>query len=340
MHQRQPERTKQIYSKTLGMINMEKVTLGRTGLKVSAAGLGCGGFSRLGLFSKGIDNACAIIKYAYENGVNFFDTAEIYGTQSAVGKGLEGIPRDRYVLSSKFMYVTPERVIKPADELEKCVDSCLKELKTDYIDIFNLHGVIPQVYCKVRDRFYPKLLNMKEKGKIRFVGITELFGSDNSHKALKLALPDDIWDVVMLGYNILNPSAAKTILPATLEKNIGTLCMFAVRSSLSDTSKLALDVRKMIEAHQADENLVKEENTLDFLIDNGYAGSITEAAYRFCRHTKGIDVTLTGTGSLEHLASNLTSLAMPPLPQDALEMLERMFGNVDCVSGQQNFPGM
>ena len=160
---------------------MEKTTLGRTGLEVSAIGLGCGGFSRLGMFSKGIDNASRIVRYSYENGINFFDTAYLYGTQPAVRKGLEGIPRDRYIISSKFIYATPDKIIKQENELEKCIDECLKDLKTDYIDIFSLHGVLPQVYKKVRDRFYPELVKMKEKGKIRFIGLTELFGLDNSH---------------------------------------------------------------------------------------------------------------------------------------------------------------
>ncbi len=319
---------------------MQKTILGRTGLEVSVAGLGCGGFSRLGMFSKGIDNACQIIKYAYENGINFFDTASLYGTEPAIGKAFAGVQRDSYIISSKFMYVTPDRVIKSAEELEKSVDQSLKELKTDYIDILNLHGVIPQAYSKVRDIFYPELEKMKKKGKIRFSGITELFGMDNSHKCLALALADDLWDVMMLGYNIINPSAAKTILPLTLEKNVGTLCMFAVRSSLSDPAKLKLDVQKMIAEHQVDEDLVKEDNIIDFLIENGYAQSIVEAAYRFCRHTEGIDVTLTGTGSIDHLADNIRSLSLPPLPISALEKLEMMFGKVDCVSGAQEFPKM
>ena len=62
---------------------MEKVILGKTGLEVSVAGLGCGGHSRLGMFSKGMENACGIIRCAYENGVSFFDTATTYGTQPA-----------------------------------------------------------------------------------------------------------------------------------------------------------------------------------------------------------------------------------------------------------------
>ncbi len=318
---------------------MEKTILGRTGLEVSVSGLGCGGFSRLGMFSKGIDNASSLVKYAYENGVNFFDTATIYGTQLAVGNALEGVCRDSYIISSKFQY-NIDKALKSADELEKNLDQSLKELKTDYIDIYHLHGVIPQAYKNIRDRFYPELLKMREKGKIRFIGLTELFGLDNTHEALKLALADDLWDVVMVGYNIINPSATKTILPLAKEKNVGTICMFAVRNSLSDPSKLKLDVQKMIAAHQVDENLVKEDHTIDFLVDNGYAKSITEAAYRFCRHSKGIDITLTGTGNIEHLESNLKSISMPPLPKDVLEKLEMMFGKVDCVSGAQEFPPM
>jgi len=316
---------------------MEKHTLGRTGLEASVAGLGSGGFSRLGMFSEGIDHAGRIIRQAYEEGVNFFDTATRYGTEPALGKALQGIARDNYILSTKFPH-SDNGKLKPAEALEQSVDESLKELKTDYIDIYHLHGVLPQLYPLARDRFYPELLKMKEKGKIRFTGLTELFGTDSSHEALKLALQDDLWDVVMLGYNIINPSAAKTVLPLTQAKNVGTLCMFAVRNSLSKPEELKIDVQKMIAAHQVDQSLVKEEHTLDFLIDSGYSKTIMEAAYRFCRHTAGIDVTLTGTGNPQHLAENIKSIQMPPLPREALDRLEAMFGRVDCVSGEQEMP--
>ena len=319
---------------------MEKNILGRTGLKVTVAGLGGGGFSRLGMFTKGIDNAVGVIKSAYDQGVNFFDTAYLYGTQPAFAKALDGIPRDSYVLSSKFPYNNIEtRVIKPASELEKNLDECLTELNTDHIDIFHIHGVTPEDYPIVRERFYPELVKMQEKGKIRFTGFTELFGGDTTHEAIKAALKDDVWDVIMVGYNMLNPSAAKMILPITMKNNVGTLCMFAVRSSLSNPEQLKLDVQKMYAANQVDRELVPMEHTLDFLIEGGHASSIMEAAYRFCRHTPGIDVTLTGTSSVDHLTDNLQSITMSPLPDSVLERLELMFGRVDSVSGQQDFPG-
>ena len=82
---------------------MQKTILGRTGLEVTVAGLGCGGFSRLGI-DRELDHAASIVRKAYDAGVNFFDTAAIYGTQEAVGKGLNGLPRNSYVLSTKFSY--------------------------------------------------------------------------------------------------------------------------------------------------------------------------------------------------------------------------------------------
>ncbi len=312
---------------------MERTTLGRTGLKVTVAGLGCGGFSRLGMFTKGLDNACGVIRCAYENGVNFFDTAEAYGTQPAVGQALQGLPREGYVLSTKFSY-TKDGTMQPAEALERSVDASLRELRTDVIDVYHLHGVRPEDYAAARDRFVPELTKMREKGKIRFIGITELFGTDTTHQMAGLALADDVWDVMMIGYNLLNPSAAQRVLPLTRQKRIGTLCMFAVRSALSNPEVLKRIVQEMAVAGQVDPALSEEEHILNFLVNEGHADTIMEAAYRFCRHTPGIDVTLTGTGSTQHLLDNLASISGMPLPVPVLERLARMFGRVDCVSGQ------
>lgn len=313
---------------------MEYAHLGKTGLTVSVAGLGCGGHSRLGLFDKGMDHASGIVRHAYDHGVTFFDTSYNYGTHPAVSKGLDGIPRHRYVLSSKFPPMAESGEMRAAGELEIILDESLRELRTDYLDIWHLHGVGKDVYRDVRDRFHPELLRMKEKGKIRFIGITEAFASDTRHDMLKQAILDDFWDVLMVGQNMINPSAAKTILPTTMKKGIGTLCMFAVRSALSSPEKFVKEVVKMSEAGQLDEEFAKKGGILDFLVENGHAATIMEAAYRYCRHTKGLDVILTGTGSVSHLSDNLKSILMPPLPLESLEKLERLFGRVDCVSGQ------
>src|SRR5437588_10015653 len=97
---------------------MEYTTLGRTGLKVSIAGLGCGGFSRLGLGTGGTEaGAIGIIRAALDLGVNLFDTAAAYGTEPVLGKALQGVPRDTVVICTKAPFgisnpnATPESAV-------------------------------------------------------------------------------------------------------------------------------------------------------------------------------------------------------------------------------------
>ncbi|MCL2771710.1 MAG: aldo/keto reductase [Oscillospiraceae bacterium] len=312
---------------------MKKTVLGRTGLEVSVAGLGAGGHSRLGIAQYGLQHSAMIVKTAFENGVTYFDTATAYGTEEAVGLGLKGIPREQYVLSTKFPYRNEQGINTP-DRVEQVLGESLRALHTDYIDIYNLHGVAPEDYEKTVDMLLPAMQKAQKQGKVRFLGITELFGSDTNHTMLKRALPDDFFDVIMLGYSIINPSAAKTIMPLATEKNVGLQCMFAVRKALSNPEQLKTDIKRILEKNQADPSLMASHGTLDFLVNEGAAGSIMEAAYRFCSNAPGIHITLTGTGNVGHLIDNLKAIQMPALPEDILKQLDVMFGNVDCVSGQ------
>ncbi|MDR0916768.1 MAG: aldo/keto reductase [Oscillospiraceae bacterium] len=319
---------------------MTTTTLGRTNLTVTTAGLGCGGFSRIGI-DKGIDHAAGIVRRAYDEGVTFFDTATAYGTQPAVGQGLHGLKRDSFVISTKFpyryfgRYGTSEGspLMTPAD-LEATLETSLRELQTDYIDVWHCHALTLGDFPYVRDELYPVMLRAKERGLVRFLGVTEQFGADTSHVMLKSVLHEDLFDVVMVGYNILNPSAADTVLPLTIERDVAVLCMFAVRRALHDDAQLARDLAKILENSQGGADLTADPRILDFLLQSGVAQSLPEAAYRFTRHTRGITVTLTGTGNAEHLAENLRSIELPPLPDSALQRLHELFGSVDCVSGQ------
>ena len=82
---------------------MEYTILGRTGLKASVAGLGCGGPSRLGLRNgtQGEKSAVALVRQALDLGINFLDTAQSYGTEAVVGKAVAGVARDRFIISTK-----------------------------------------------------------------------------------------------------------------------------------------------------------------------------------------------------------------------------------------------
>ena len=305
---------------------MDKITLGRTGLNVTAAGLGGGGFSRLGI-DLGIDHAASVVRAAYDAGVTFFDTAMAYGTEAAVAQGLSGVSRDKYVISTKFSYGGFTGTMETAQALTDALDASLKRLNTDYVDIYHLHAVTAEDYKQAMETFAPVLIKAREQGKIRFPGVTERFVIDTNHRMLPLALADDFFDVMMVGYNLLNPSAAKTVLPQAIEKGVGILNMFAVRSALHNPEQLKTDIARILAAGQGNAEMLSGDAPLDFL-------KLPEDAYRFCRHTSGIGVTLTGTKSTAHLAENLKSINMPPLSADVLARLDAMFGDVDCVSGQ------
>src|SRR5882724_7672541 len=81
---------------------MDYVTLGRTGLTVSVAGLGCGGFSRLGLGTgRSRAEAVALVRQALDLGVNLLDTAAAYGTEAVVGEAIKSVPRQSVVIATK-----------------------------------------------------------------------------------------------------------------------------------------------------------------------------------------------------------------------------------------------
>ncbi|MEM7017397.1 MAG: aldo/keto reductase [Pseudomonadota bacterium] len=310
---------------------MQTTTLGRTGLEVSMAGLGCGGHSRLGTaYGHTEQQAIELVQYALEQGVNFIDTARAYRTEAIVGKAILG-RREEVVISTKSSAGRGDRLLS-GDEVVESLELSLTRLQTDYIDVFNLHGLSVTQYEHACHEILPALQKQQALGKIRFLGVTEMFIQDPSHEMLQLALPDDHFDVVMVGFNLLNPSARKTVFPLTIEKNVATQIMFAVRRALSNPEALQALISQLVEAGSLGDS-INLEDPLAFVAAHPEVESIVDAAYRFCRHEPGATVTLTGTGSQAHLRDNLAHIQAPRLPDELLIQLERLFGNVDSVSG-------
>jgi L-galactose dehydrogenase len=212
---------------------MELTTFGRTGLSVSVAGLGCGGHSRLGLTNGGSqDQAIAVVQRALDLGINLIDTARAYGTEEIVGRALAG-RRDEVIVSTKAMPEVNGHLLS-AQALRGSVEKSLDRLQTDHVDLFFVHGVGVKHLEHCRGVLAPELARMREDGKIRYVAVSEAFARDTRHEALTAALDagDDRFDVAMVGFNVLNPSARGRLLLATQAQDIGVLVMFAVRRSI------------------------------------------------------------------------------------------------------------
>ncbi|MFV0294866.1 MAG: aldo/keto reductase [Hyphomicrobiaceae bacterium] len=161
---------------------MQFTSLGRTGLKVSVAGLGCGGNSRIGLGSgKTEAESIALVRAARDLGVNYFDTAALYGTEPILGKAIHRSERHEVVFSSKAHIHGSDRqgsALRPVADVIASLDQSLRSLNTDYLDVFMLHGVVPAALSPANSDIVPALLKEKAKGKFRHLGITETAARD------------------------------------------------------------------------------------------------------------------------------------------------------------------
>lgn len=308
---------------------MEYTTLGRTGLKVSVAGLGCGGAAKLGLgYGHSTAHAVGIVQRAMDLGVNFIDTAQYYQTEPVVGAAIKGRARDALVISTKHKTSLLDGTVFSVPEILAGLDRSLRVMGTDCVDVFCLHTVLPHEYDRVIREVVPALLREKEKGKFRFLGITEFAGRDPRHEMLARALQDDCWDAMMVAFHMLNQNARQHVFPATRAKNIGTLIMFAVRAIFSAPGRLQDDIRELAREGRVPKWLSDKKQPLDFLLQDNGAKDIIEAAYRYARHEPGASVTLFGTGTPAHVEPNVRAILQPPLRETDRQTIAELFGKL------------
>jgi aryl-alcohol dehydrogenase-like predicted oxidoreductase len=184
--------------------------LGRTGLKVSDVSFGA-----ISLFEPNV------LRYAYECGVNYFDTAEGYLRMKGeiyVGQGLKGV-RDKVVITTKHPMDFRQRIDK-ASVIKRMEDS-LKRLQTDYVDIAMVHNIgdlAPLLRSQEALGAYDEL---KKAGKVRFTG----FSTHNAKVTLKQALETDFPQVVLTIYNHMEGQEIEPLVKAVRAKGIGTVAM-------------------------------------------------------------------------------------------------------------------
>jgi aryl-alcohol dehydrogenase-like predicted oxidoreductase len=212
-----------------------------------------------------------------------------------------------------------------AAEVVANLDRSLRLLGTDYIDVFNLHGLSLKGYERAMLEIVPALLREKEKGKFHHLGVTESGARDPEHTMLLHAAAEPCWAVFMLALHMLHQNARFLLLPKTREKAIGTLCMFAVRNIFSKPEVLANTLAQLAVEGRVPAGLGAGGDPLGFLVHEGGASSLT---YRYARHEEGIDVVLFGTGSLAHLRANIASILRPPLPEPDVLRLRDLFGKL------------
>lgn len=195
---------------------MDRRTLGRTGIKVSDIGLGTWAFSSTSYGKAEDEESIRAIRSAYDQGVDFFDTAPLYGTaeqdgvsEIILGRGLEGI-RDDVLISTKFGR-------KPSDGCKpffngayaiQSVEESLWRLGTDHVDVLFFHS--PFSPDEINDDVWEGLATLKASGKVRVVGHSISMFEDTEAMSREWAAERKI-DVVQVVYSLMNRQAEALI---------------------------------------------------------------------------------------------------------------------------------
>ena len=312
---------------------MEFRRLGKTGLKVSRIGLGSGGPSRLGQ-SRSADerDMHRLVRRALDLGINFIDTAAAYGDSEAIlGRALDGVPRDSYVLATKFHAAQKGEFYSPEQILES-VERSLSLLKTDCIDVLQVHGIEAPDYKRSASLVLPLLNKLKQQGKCRYVGVTENYVRDYEHEMIPMATADNWPDTVMVGYNLLSPTAENEAIPACAKADIGVIGMVPVRRALSRPELLRSNIAEAKKHGWIDDDALSDDGPLDWLLSDDVA-TLPAAGYKFVAANRNVDTILTGTSNVEHLEANVDAVLGPPLPESDAARLRSIFSKCRVPMG-------
>ncbi|MGW8264869.1 MAG: aldo/keto reductase [Longimicrobiales bacterium] len=198
-------------------------TLGRTGFQVSDVGMGSVPLRE-----------SAVVRYAYDKGINYFDTAEGYGNgaaERAIGEALQHMDRSRVFIASKARIGEGD----DADAVVEKVRRSLERLRTDYVDAYSMHGP-STVESLSHPGFHQAMDRLKAEGRARFRGLSYHGPGRETDQpmgdVLTAAAEDGRFDLMLLVYNFMNHEEGDRILAACKANDVGATAMKTSPGSL------------------------------------------------------------------------------------------------------------
>ena len=313
---------------------MEYRILGKTGLKVSCVGIGCWQMASDGSWGNDTNDeqSIATIHKAQEIGVNLLDTSASYGnghSEEVIGKAVQD-RRSHFIIASKVKPEVEESDLDGAKKkiIEIC-DNSLTRLKTDYIDVYQLHrDPSPKQMPVVMDT----MQQLKKQGKIRFIG-----SSTNNTQVIRQLLNLGDLSVIQIGYNLINRGGESTLKFAK-DHNIGTLIRMPLASGALTGKYFNIyprlqkeDVRKSKFTSEKSLAGLKRLSDLLFLTEDGRRTMI-QAALKFVLDTSGVTSVIPGSKNIDQLLENAGASEVPSLSMEEREIAMDIAGEVGSFS--------
>ena len=195
---------------------METRKLGRTGIEVSRLGLGLAELYRQELRGKETTGAAQVLNFALDVGINFLDTAACYASTEELIGSAASHRRDEFFLASKCGHaVDTEGEPWTSEVIAESVDRSLIRLKTDYLDLLQLHSC--DLETLKRGESIEAVIRAREEGKTRFIG----YSGDN--EAALWAVRSGLFDTLQTSFNLVDQNARKELLGIAHAKEMGII---------------------------------------------------------------------------------------------------------------------
>lgn len=326
---------------------MEYRELGRTGLKVSTLGFGCGNVGGLLIRGTPAERERAVAR-GIELGINYFDTAPIYGdgqSETNLGQAIRAL-KARVLVGTKVR-VPPVAPAELPAAVTRGLEESLGRLGMERVDLLQLHTPITRersgrtvAAADVRDAIVPALARLVEQGKIGFFGITAL----GDTAAVLQTVDAGTIHTAQVCYNLLNPSAGHPLPPGFPAQDFERLLAHCGRQRigvivirvLAGGALSGADTRHPVAAPSVEPIAsgpdyavdARRARMLGALVDEGHVKDLVEASLRFAVSADTVSTVLLGYSSLEQLEYAAACVARGPLPAAALARLPALWAGL------------
>jgi len=323
---------------------METRIYGRSGLRLSILGFGCGAVGGLMVRGSAADQDRAI-GMALDAGINYFDTAVQYGngvSETNLGRILDARKPAGIAVGTKVR-VPPASFGSIAKAISDSMDGSLQRLRLSHVDIFHLHNAITLdgggdtlSVAQVKNEVIPAFEALRKAGKTRFLGITAV----GETAALHQVIDAELIDSAQVSYNMLNASAAVALPPNYPAQDYGRLFDHTQKAGVGVVGIRVLAAGALTgtaerhptaspppepigSAHSYEMDLERARRLMP-LVTEGFASSLAEAATRFAITHPAMGTILVGMATIEEFQASLASVLKGPLPPAALDRLNAL----------------
>ncbi len=279
---------------------MEKRKINKLGIETSLLGFGCMRFPQKDGKIEEVE-ATKMLETAYENGVNYFDTAYVYhGGESEVftGKVLDKFPRDSYFLATKL----PVWEVHKTEDVERLLDEQLSKLNKDYIDFYLLHALNGERWDEMEKlQVFEACEEMRKKGKIRFIGFS--FHDDYEHFE-RIARAKD-WDFCQIQLNYMDTDIQAGMKGYKLTEELG----------------IPLTIMEPIKGG----NLAALPEEIESLFKENREDSVASWALRWVASFPNIMTVLSGMSNMEQTKDNIKTFShFEPMTESENKLVKKV----------------